>query len=77
MSADKAHTPARVKMASIDQDHLGQRIDNYLMSQLKGVPRSHIYRLLAQWPGARQQGPDKAALQAAAGRRGAYPAGAD
>ena len=46
MCADKSQTPTRVKMASIDQDHHGQRIDNYLMSQLKGVPRSHIYRLL-------------------------------
>lgn len=33
-------------MAVIDQHSHGQRIDNYLMTQLKGVPRSHIYRLL-------------------------------
>ena len=31
---------------SIGADADGQRIDNYLMSQLKGVPRSHIYRIL-------------------------------
>lgn len=36
----------RVKNVQIDAEHSGQRIDNYLMSQLKGVPRGHIYRLL-------------------------------
>lgn len=30
----------------IDDERAGQRIDNYLLSQLKGVPRSRIYRLL-------------------------------
>ncbi|MDH5611911.1 MAG: RluA family pseudouridine synthase [Gammaproteobacteria bacterium] len=34
------------KIVQIDADHAGQRIDNFLMSQLKGVPRSHIYQLL-------------------------------
>jgi 23S rRNA pseudouridine955/2504/2580 synthase len=34
------------KTVEIGSEHAGQRIDNYLMSQLKGVPRSHIYRLL-------------------------------
>ena len=33
-------------MALIDQNSQGQRIDNYLLTQLKGVPRSHIYQLL-------------------------------
>ena len=28
------------------QDDVGQRIDNFLMRQLKGVPRQHIYRIL-------------------------------
>ena len=30
----------------IDAGHGGQRIDNFLLSHLKGVPRSHVYRLL-------------------------------
>jgi 23S rRNA pseudouridine955/2504/2580 synthase len=34
------------KIVQIDANHAGQRIDNFLMSQLKGVPRSHIYQLL-------------------------------
>ena len=30
----------------IAPDRAGQRIDNFLLSQLKGVPKSHIYRIL-------------------------------
>lgn len=30
----------------IAPDREGQRIDNFLLSQLKGVPKSHIYRIL-------------------------------
>lgn len=33
-------------IVEISDDRAGQRIDNFLMSQLKGVPRSRIYRLL-------------------------------
>ena len=36
--------PTQKLLIGTDSD--GQRIDNYLMSQLKGVPRSHIYRIL-------------------------------
>ena len=30
----------------IDEDGVGQRIDNYLLKVLKGVPKSHVYRIL-------------------------------
>jgi 23S rRNA pseudouridine955/2504/2580 synthase len=30
----------------ISNDRAGQRLDNFLMSQLKGVPRSRIYRII-------------------------------
>ena len=30
----------------VDEDDAGQRIDNYLMRRLKGVPKSHVYRIL-------------------------------
>lgn len=33
-------------MVEIEAGDDGQRVDNYLMRQLKGVPKSHIYRLL-------------------------------
>jgi len=35
-----------VEMATIDEQNAGQRIDNFLLSRLKGVPRSRIYRIL-------------------------------
>lgn len=36
----------RVSHAEIDADTAGQRLDNFLMNRLKGVPRSHIYQLI-------------------------------
>lgn len=30
----------------VEADHAGQRIDNFLLGLLKGVPRSYIYRIL-------------------------------
>lgn len=35
-----------VSMVTIGEDGEGQRIDNYLLKLLKGVPKSHIYRIL-------------------------------
>lgn len=34
------------KIVTIDESHVGQRIDNFLVFQLKGVPHSRIYRAL-------------------------------
>lgn len=36
----------KVQLVTIDEDHLGQRIDNYLLTKLKGVPKSMIYRIV-------------------------------
>lgn len=36
--------PARQVL--VEPDYAGQRIDNYLLSLLKGVPRSYVYRIL-------------------------------
>ncbi len=36
----------KVTYVEIDQDRVGQRIDNFLLGQLKGVPKKHIYRIL-------------------------------
>jgi len=35
-----------VRMISVDEDRAGQRIDNFLISQFKGVPKSFVYRIL-------------------------------
>ena len=37
---------ARVSRGSVAEDSENQRIDNYLAKVLKGVPKSHIYRIL-------------------------------
>ncbi len=36
----------QVNFITIDEDHHGQRIDNYFITKLKGVPKSAIYRIL-------------------------------
>lgn len=33
-------------LVQVDQESAGQRIDNFLLRHLKGVPRSHLYRVL-------------------------------
>lgn len=33
-------------MIQIDEERAGQRLDNYLMSQLKGVPKTRVYRMV-------------------------------
>ena len=30
----------------VDTEHDGQRIDNFLVTRLKGVPKAHIYRII-------------------------------
>lgn len=37
---------ASVTYVTVDAEESGQRIDNYLVRVLKGVPKSHIYRIL-------------------------------
>ncbi len=37
---------AGARLAIIDEGEDGQRIDNFLLRELKGVPRSHVYRLV-------------------------------
>ncbi|MEN9460891.1 MAG: rRNA pseudouridine synthase RluC [Pseudomonadota bacterium] len=39
-------TPPQVSFVTITEDQAGQRIDNFLLTYLKGVPKSHIYRIL-------------------------------
>ena len=37
---------AQVKTVCVDEDGIGQRLDNFLMRELKGVPKSHVYRMI-------------------------------
>ena len=36
----------KVQLLRIQQAHNGQRVDNFLMREMRGVPRSRIYRLI-------------------------------
>jgi len=40
------HNFSKVQFIAVDEQHQGQRIDNFLMSLLKTVPRSRVYKLL-------------------------------
>ncbi len=35
-----------VRLVTIDAERSGQRLDNFLLAVLKGVPRTHIYRIV-------------------------------
>ncbi len=35
-----------VKWLVVDEESAGQRLDNFLMRQLKGVPKTHVYRII-------------------------------
>jgi 23S rRNA pseudouridine955/2504/2580 synthase len=37
---------SQVRHREIDGERAGQRLDNFLLGELKGVPRSHVYRLI-------------------------------
>ncbi|CAN5389084.1 RluA family pseudouridine synthase [soil metagenome] len=36
----------QVRRVRIDEDHVGQRLDNFLLNNCKGVPKSHVYRVI-------------------------------
>lgn len=44
--AASAPPPLVVRQVDVDEDHDGQRLDNFLMRLCKGVPKSHIYKAI-------------------------------
>jgi len=46
MSQGPANSFPMVRQVHVSTEEAGQRIDNFLARYLKGVPRSHIYRIL-------------------------------
>ena len=42
----KRDTAQRVRQVIVEPDHCGQRLDNFLQRELKGVPKSRIYRII-------------------------------
>jgi len=37
---------AGAKTVRVDEDSAGQRLDNFLLRRLKGVPKTHVYRII-------------------------------
>jgi 23S rRNA pseudouridine955/2504/2580 synthase len=37
---------AQVKFVTVEEDSAGQRLDNFLIRELKGVPKTHVYRII-------------------------------
>ncbi|MFZ4703642.1 MAG: 23S rRNA pseudouridine(955/2504/2580) synthase RluC [Candidatus Methylumidiphilus sp.] len=46
MTEDYSQTASKPFFIDIDEESAGQRIDNFLFTRLKGVPKSHVYRIL-------------------------------
>jgi len=42
----QAANNSKAYFVEIDEDHAGQRIDNFLITHLKGVPKTRIYRII-------------------------------
>ena len=40
------HAQPAVRHLTVDAESAGQRLDNYLMRMLKGVPKTHVYRVI-------------------------------
>ena len=38
--------PPQATLVTVDEDYAGQRLDNFLIRQLKGVPKTHVYRII-------------------------------
>ncbi len=41
-----AATPPSAQWVEVEEDSAGQRLDNFLIRQLKGVPKTHVYRII-------------------------------
>ena len=48
--------PAEVRQITVDEESTGQRLDNFLIRMLKGVPKSHIYRIIRSGEVRRNKG---------------------
>lgn len=46
LNGGNPQAPKKAYFVEVDEEHAGQRIDNFLITHLKGVPRAHIYRII-------------------------------
>ena len=45
-TADTSTALPQATLVTVDEDYAGQRLDNFLIRQLKGVPKTHVYRII-------------------------------
>jgi 23S rRNA pseudouridine955/2504/2580 synthase len=45
MTSSQPTTPA-ASLVTVDESSEGQRLDNFLLRELKGVPKTHVYRII-------------------------------
>ncbi|HOB01860.1 MAG TPA: RluA family pseudouridine synthase [Casimicrobium huifangae] len=43
---DAGAVAAKVRHLRVTEDYAGQRVDNFLIRELKGVPKTHVYRII-------------------------------
>ncbi len=46
IGANEPPEAAQVKWLEVDEESAGQRLDNFLIRHLKGVPKTHVYRII-------------------------------
>ena len=46
IGSDAAASPPQVQRITVDPESAGQRLDNFLLRILKGVPKTHVYRVI-------------------------------
>jgi 23S rRNA pseudouridine955/2504/2580 synthase len=45
-AAQGAKSELKVTLVTVDESSEGQRLDNFLLRELKGVPKTHVYRII-------------------------------
>lgn len=45
-AASSSDVSPQARTVTVDADSAGQRLDNFLIRQLKGVPKTHVYRII-------------------------------
>lgn len=46
IGGNSAPASPQVQIVTVDEESAGQRLDNFLVRQLKGVPKTHVYRII-------------------------------
>lgn len=67
MTVTKEPVRAKARIVEVEEDRAGQRIDNFLLGNLKGVPKSRVYRMIRKGEVRVNKGRIKASYRIKAG----------